>query len=438
MLWCVVVCARVDPGGSPPLRSDLLERACRLLADNTRTARFEGRQFVFSVPSARCYPFQWFWDSCFHAIVWARIDVERAADELRALFAMQAPSGLLPHVVFWDRSRVSRISWHYLESRGRLDWILPGRTPRTTSMIQPPVVAQAVEAVVDAGGDGFLAEALPVLERYYRYLARERDPDADALISIIAQFESGLDFSPAYDAPLGNGRRSAAAVFARARLPQLINKLVDYDLDRVFRLNRRETEDVLVNSIYADGLRTLGRLAARAGAAELCRWADAQARRVVERLLERCYDEVHGLFFNLEGLAERPAGRVKTVISLIPLLLADLPAGVAARLVEHLEHPREFGSRFPVPSVALDEPSFLPDSRLGGHRLIWRGPCSLNTNWLISLGLRRHGYDGLADTLADRSRALVEKGGFNEFFNPITGAPVGAERFGWATLASVL
>ena len=69
-------------------------------------------------------------------------------------------------------------------------------------MIQPPVLAQAVEAV----GDPLAAEALPAVERYYRFLARERDPDGDGLISIIAQFESGLDFSPAYDPRLAAGR----------------------------------------------------------------------------------------------------------------------------------------------------------------------------------------------------------------------------------------
>jgi hypothetical protein len=416
----------------------LLERAGGLLADNTRNGRFEGRQFSFSVPSADRYPFQWFWDSCFHAIVWARIDVERAVEELRALIAMQAENGFLPHVIFWDRALVSRFSWHYLESRGRLDWFVPGRAPRATAMIQPPVIAQAVEAIVEAGGAGFLDEALPALERYYRFLARHRDPDCDGLISIIAQFESGLDFSPAYDPRAGGALPSALAIALRARVPQLLNKLVDYDLERVFRLNHRQFEDVLVNSVYADGLQALARLALRRGADELRRWAETRAHGVLERLLERCYDEQRGLFFNLNGTNERPANEVKTIISLLPLLLPDLPSEVAARLLEHLTNPREFWPPFPVPSVALDEPAFAPDSLVDGRRRIWRGPSSMSTNWLVALGLRRHGQHELADDLADRSRALVERGGFNEFFNPLDGTPVGAHRFGWATLAAVL
>ncbi len=153
-------------------------------------------------------------------------------------------------------------------------------------------------------------------------------------------------------------------------------------------------------------------------------------------MLERCYDERRGLFFNLNGRKERRPD-VKTIHCLLPLLMADLPAQVSARLIEHLTEPKEFWALFPVPSVALDEPVFRRDSRVGGSRRIWRGPCSLNTNWLLTLGLRRHGEDSLADELGARSRELVEQGGFNEFFDPLDGTPVGARNFGWATLAAL-
>jgi hypothetical protein len=198
----------------------------------------------------------------------------------------------------------------------------------------------------------------------------------------------------------------------------------------VFRVNRWHREDVLVNSVYADGLQALARLGVK--------WAGPQAERVRDALLERCWDERRGLFFNLDGSGERRADRVKTVISLMPLLLADLPPEIAARLVEHLADPREFWAPFPVPSVALDEPAFSRDSRVDGSRRIWRGPCSLSTNWLLALGLRRHGHADLADDLAGRSRELVGRGGFNEFFDPLSGEPVGEPHFGWAALAAII
>jgi hypothetical protein len=380
----------------------------------------------------RAYPFQWFWDSCFHAIVWSRFDAGRAADELRGLLAAQEPDGLIPHVVFWRHDLVSRLRWHHLESRttGRVPF---HRKPHTSAQMQPPVLAQAVERVVDAGAEGFLAEALPHLERYHRYLAALRDPDEDGLISIVSQFESGLDFSPVYDDAVGLGRPTPAALFARTRFPQLENKLANYDLATIFRRYRHHQEDVLVNAVYGQGLRALARLAARAGREATARWAARAADRVTAALLERSWDERLGLFVNLAGPDERRS-RVKTIHGLLPLVLPDLPGEVADRLVEHLIDSRTFGAPWPVPSVALDEPTFVRDHRLRGFRFIWRGPLSLNTNWLLVHGLRGHGYDDVADRIAERSRDAAGRGGFNEFYDPLDGRPVGAERFGWATL----
>lgn len=413
----------------------LLERARKLLHANTQTAEHGGRRFRFSVPSVRAYPFQWFWDSCFHAVVWARFDAERAADELRGLLAWQEESGLIPHVVFWDEAKVSPFAWHYLESPGRGRWLPVSGKPRTTAGIQPPMIAQAVERVVLAGADGpYLADVLPSLERYYRFLATVRDPDGDGLISIISQFEGGLDYSPAYDEALGVRRAVPASLIARSRSTQVVNKLLAFDVGRIARRFRHHQEDVLVNAVYGQGLRALARLAERAGRAELAAWASRTADAVTAALLERCYDPGRGLFFNVAGPDER-RGTVKTVHSLMPLVLPDLPPDVAGRLVEHLTDPREFWAPYPVPSVALDEPTFTRDHRLRGVRFIWRGPTSMNTNWFLAGGLRQHGYEEVADSIAARSLELVERGGFNEFYDPIGGDPVGAEAFGWATLA---
>lgn len=416
-----------------PTATSLDERARALLEANTQTAERDGRRFRFTVPSVRDYPFQWFWDSCFHAIVWSRFDADRAADELRGLLAVQHPDGLIPHVVFWKGDLVSRLRWHHLESRtdGRLPF---HRTPHTTAQMQPPVIAQAVERVVDAGaGERFLAEALPHLERYYRYLAALRDPDGDALVSIVSQFESGLDYSPAYDAAIGARTLHPAELLLRTRLPQLLNKLTDYDLPTIFLRFGHHQEDVLVNAVYGQGLRALARLAERGGRAAVARWASRTADGVTAALLERSWDDRVRLFANLAGPAERRTA-VKTIHGLMPLVLPDLPAGIAARLAEHLEDPRTFGAPYPVPSVALDEPTFTSDHRLRGFRFIWRGPLSLNTNWFLVHGLRLHGFDELAGRIAERSRTVVERGSFNEFYDPLSGRPVGADRFGWATL----
>ncbi len=418
------------------MAASLLERARALLEANTREVVVGRRHLHYTIPSPQRYRFQWHWDSCFHAIVWAAIDPPRAAEELRSLVARQSPSGLLPHVIYWQGDLIGRLGAPYLESAG-LDWIVPGRVPRASALMQPPLAAQALEAVVDAGGDCILHELLAPIARHYRHLAAARDLDRDGLISIISQFESGLDFSPLFDPTPGAVEPSPSRLRARARAAQLLNKLVGHRPELALRLNPLQWEDVLVNSVYADGLASLARLAARTGDRRLEAWAEAGAEATLAGLLERCWDERRGLFFSLAGRTERRV-ELKTIVSLTPLLVEALPADVAARLVEHLVDPRAFWSHRPVPSVALDEPSFRRGAEIRGRRCIWRGPCSLNTNWLLCRGLRRHGYTDLADALAARSRDLVEQGGFNEFYDPVGGSPVGAGDFGWATLAAVI
>jgi hypothetical protein len=412
---------------------ELVEKAEELLRENTRTVERDGRSWRYTVPSASSYPHQWLWDSGFHTVIWSLLDPERGCDELRSLFHWQQLDGFIPHVVFWQHVRGNHRLWHYLETRDPWSF-LPWRRPRTTAMTQPPVLAVAVERLVEAGAEAFPAEALPVLDRYYRCLERERDPDRDGLISTIAQFETGLDFSPAYDSAHHAGPHEARKIVVRSRLVELRNKLSDYSLERIFARDDH-AEDVLVNTIWIENLHALARLARRGANDGLAAWAEGKAAQALASLLERAWDANRGLFFNLVGRAEtRPA--VKTIQCLMPLLLGDLPAECAERLLAHLTDPKEFWSPYPVASVALDEPSYSGDSHLHSLRLIWRGPCSMNTNWFLHQGLVRHGEAGYASQLAERSRELVERGGFNEFFDACSGQPVGAERFGWATLAA--
>jgi glycogen debranching enzyme len=223
-------------------------------------------------------------------------------------------------------------------------------------------------------------------------------------------------------------------VFVRLRRPQLRARVCGYDLARVFRGDAHQ-ESVLVNAIYGRALHALARLARSAGDEAVAATAEERAARVVEALVAKSWDPATGLFHDLCGNGEART-QVRTVSALTPLALPGLPDEHVERLVANLTDPRRFWPAYPVPSVALDEPTFSRDSRLWGLRLIWRGPLSLNTNWLLAHGLAERGYDDLARALGDRSRELAERHGFNEFYDPLDGTPVGEPAFGWATLAT--
>jgi hypothetical protein len=409
----------------------LLEAAKSLLQANTEVVEYGGETWRYSVPSRRTYPHQWLWDSAFHATIWSFFDLPRACDELRSILHWQHEDGLIPHIVFWHSESLRKRFWHYLESAD--SWSFRVKRPWTSALTQPPVLATTVERLAEAGAADFLVETLPTLERYYRYLADARDPDGDGLISTICQYETGLDYSPAYDRALGVGPERPKRILRAVGRVKLANKLDGYDLERIFA-RESHVEDVLVNTIWIDNLKALARLARQARKTELAGWADAKAAQALQSLLERSWDARRGLFFNLDGSEEIRPG-VKTIQCLMPLLLDDLPTEMVERLLGHLTDANEFWAPFPVPSVSLDESSYNESSYLRGRRLIWRGPLSMNTNWFLWQGLLRHNEPLLAAHLAERSLDAVERGGFNEFFAASSGEPVGSDRFGWATLA---
>src|SRR5215216_3513967 len=72
---------------NPDTARRIRAEAARVLAQNRRTGHADwcGRDYACVVPSPSSYPFQWFWDSCFHAIALTRVNLEWAREELTTL-----------------------------------------------------------------------------------------------------------------------------------------------------------------------------------------------------------------------------------------------------------------------------------------------------------------------------------------------------------------
>ncbi|CUV01281.1 hypothetical protein MGWOODY_Clf1446 [hydrothermal vent metagenome] len=185
---------------------------------------------------------------------------------------------------------------------------------------------------------------------------------------------------------------------------------------------------MLVNSIYALGMRSLARLLGDSPEAEEF---NREADRTRDALIEKCWDEEAGAFFDLSGLAEKPV-KVVTISSLMPLILDDLPKPIVERLVaDWVSSPEHFWTEYPLPSVPASDPKYMPGNPGG---FIWRGPSWINTNWFLSHALRGHGYSELADVIAIKSLECIEKSGFREYYHPHTAEGLGARDFGWSTL----
>ena len=380
------------------------DRCGRTLRQNWREGvRASDRvPFAYTCPSPDHYPWQWYWDSCFTAIAWRHFDAGRSRRELQSLLAAQRPDGFIGHTIFWNQR---------LEGTRRFTYNVTSPNAPMTASIQPPALAWAWQIAVGDPAD------VPAIARQHEWLAEHRDLDGDGLIWIVQPDESGLDASNQFDAVWGN----RAHGLPRFALLVRRNRALGYDLRQIAAAGGPVCCEVMTNVIY-----NLSRLA-------------LGLPSLTPTIIARMYDEPSGLF----GLLARPLPArtpALTWTTLAPLALPDLPEAIGRRLVEEFLLDRErFWLPIAPPSVSASEPSFsLKDARrLGGQRY-WRGPTWVNAAWMVWLGLVRLGYREPADVLVGQLVATIAREGLHEYYNPYTGAGMGATEFGWSSLAMEL
>lgn len=382
-------------------RETVLAETERVLRQNWVAGQKGDVPFGYTEPSPGRYPWQWYWDSCFAAIVWRRFEPARARAELESLLAAQRPNGFIGHTIFW-RSHVSlvRLLFYNVASRGT----------DQTETIQPPLLAWAWRVAV---GD---PNQEPRIGAQVDWLAANRDLEGDGLLWIVQPDESGLDASPKFE-PVW-GRRSVG----RLGFPLLVhrNRRLGWDARRIRDAGGPVLCEVVVNTLWSLSLQAMGRPSA------------------TPALVKRLWDEHRGLFLD----EAQPGGarpEVVTWASLAPLALPDLPEQIGRRLVEeHLLSEREFLTPVAPPSVAVGERGYEPGGSHGPIRRYWRGPTWINSAWMVWLGLRRLGYEAEARHLADGVVGAAAREGLREYYDPRDGKGLGAKDFAWSSLIAEL
>lgn len=384
-----------------PVGPAALELARRVLGWNWLEGERDGFRYRYTRPSPGRYPWQWYWDSCFAAIVWRRFEPWRARAELESLLAVQREDGFVGHTIFWDRPvSLLRLGFYNVTSRRALQ----------TETIQPPLLAWAWRIAV---GD---PSEEPRIGAQADWLAANRDLEGDGLLWIVQPDESGLDASPKFE-PVW-GRRAVG----RAGFPLLVrrNRQLGFDARRTLAAGEPVLCETLVNTMWSLSLQALGRPSA------------------TPALVARLWDEDRGLFVDEAqpgGLRPAPV----TWASLAPLALPDLPETIGRRLVEeHVLDQAEFLTPVAPPSVAASEPSYEPDGGRGPIRRYWRGPTWVNSAWMVWLGMRRLGYTEEAQKLADGVLGAAAREGLREYYDPRTGKGLGAKDFAWSALVAEL
>lgn len=404
------------------------------------------------------YPHQWSWDAAFVAIGLARVDVPRAVTELRSLLAAQWSTGMIPHIVF------SPGAADYFPGPDRWGTDAVAARPaghRTSGICQPAVHAIALRHVLDRGAENggaddaaaraFAAESLDGWLAWHRWLASARDPDGVGLVEIHHSWESGFDDSPRWDRPYSRVtpgpvppfvRRDVRHVGSAAERPSdaeytrylwLVEQMraAGYDDDRV-----RETVDFRVRDVFSSAVLAAAAEVLAGICDEFGRPGDAAEQRATAARFRAgvaaTVDPATGLARDRDVRAGEWIGPM-TVAGFAPLVAGGPPDLLDAQRAL-LTGPHWMGHpalRHALPaSTSPDSPDFRP-------RTYWRGPVWPFLTLLLGWAVRRDGAEDLHAALRTASLAQLADLTFAEYYDPLTGEPLGSRAQSWTAAAAL-
>ncbi|MCA9324184.1 glycoside hydrolase [Candidatus Saccharibacteria bacterium] len=407
----------------------------------------------YTVPAEGLYPHQWLWDSCFISIGLAEYDIERAKTELRSLLRGQWSNGMLPNMIFanGDAHKRDRNIWQSWRNPHSPDDLT------TSGITQPPMLAEAVvrigKKLDKVERRSWYQDMYPALVAYHTWLYTERDPHDEGLVLLIHPWESGLDNSPPWIDQLHVHSKptwvrgieklkldKTAVLFRRdtQHVPpgqrvsnidallyfNIIRRLKrkNWDIERILARSHFTFQDLTFNCIFIRANQHLKSIAKTIGH-HLPEDLEENMKRsedALDNLWDGFYKQYYSRTFITRKLVKEPS-----LAALMPLYSGAIDQERAEELVKLLKSPSKFGAKYPVPSVPMDSSWY----KEFGY---WQGPTWINTNWLITDGLRRYGFDKEAEKIENSSIELVTKNGPHEYFSAKNGKPAGARNFSWS------
>jgi hypothetical protein len=413
------------------MTTELADAAVAILRENDRGS--------YTVPTKGLYPFQWNWDSCLTALGQRHVDESRAWTEIETLFAHQWPCGMVPHIVFHQPDD------GYFPGP---DVWATGRPVPTSGITQPAVAGFALRRLFDRATDRAAAEAraralLPRVAAWHRWFYATRDPGAEGLVAILHPWESGRDNAVDWDAPFDRVPTDGIAPYTRRdtqhadpahrptkaqydRYLWLVEHFrgLGWDTARLHDASPFRVVDPGFNAILLRSCADLADLAQALGVEGIA----AENRGFVARglaALESLWSEGNGQYL----CRDRVTGALIDSPSVGGLLaaFAAIPEARAARIAATIDG---HATRYRVASHPPGAEGFQA-------KRYWRGPVWLVVNYMIADGLARAGQGDAAARITASSLDLIRESGFAEYYDPLTGAPLGGTSFTW-TAAMVL
>ena len=250
---------------------------------------------------------------------------------------------------------------------------------------QPQVLAWAVWSIYQKTGDkAFLEESVNALERYLTWDMENRDNNKNGLLEWFTEpdytsckcGESGWDNSPRFE--------------------------FDEEMDAVdFSAFMCHDAEYLAK-IYT----VLG------NEAQANKWNDVSAK-MKAKINELLWDEETGAYY--DRLMSGELTKVLTPASFFPMLTRVPTREQAEKMVKTLTNPDLLWTEMPLPTVSKTHYMYSTD--------MWRGGVWLNLNYFVYVGLKRYGFDDVANELREKILEAILKwykktGTISEFYDP--------------------
>jgi len=408
----------------------------------------------YTIPSSTLYPFQWNWDAGFHALGWMYINPERALQEIKSMFKGQWENGMLPHIVFHQENE------NYFP--GPAEWkthTSPYHVKNipTSGISQLPVFGFFLERLdqiaTQIGYDikDFIVEIAPKIIQFHNYLYTNRDPLKEGLPFVLHNWES-TDNAPIWDdiwdrmqvekaRDVSLLRKDLKNVDASMRPTNehykryiyLIDLLVDQKYDATTLLGNYPflvQENLFLSLLIRsnEGLIKLGNKYS-IDVEQVNKWQAISKKSFANKF----WDDDNGIYYPFD-LNSNALIKKDIIGGLIPLFAGIPTKEQAQKMVDKIERAFVLNEDwFLCPSYSANSADFDP-------KKYWRGPIWPNVNWLLYQGLKRYGFDDLANKIKSQTIQLIEEVGFFEYFDPrplrdskLEDKGLGGHNFSWTS-----
>ena len=355
----------------------------------------------YTVPNADVYPFQWLWDSCFHAIAWAQFgEPGRALSELQHLFRTQNAAGFVPHIDY------EYAPLHHADFWGRADH---------STITQPPMFGHAIAELHRRGVD--VTSLLEPATRGLRFLFDVRSR-VDGLVALCHPWESGADDCPRWD-HWCDGDWSIDRW--RQRKSELVASVITDGFGSPIANSDFRVASCGFNALVAFNALEL---AAVSGDQDLI-----ESARTLISTLDSRWDNALCSWIDV-GDASADSGRVRSLDALLPALVIDDPDRLDAVFAQLLD-PSAFGGDCGPSGVHRGEPSFVAQT-------YWRGPAWPQLSYLLWIAARRHGRSADAAALGAALVAGAQRSNWAEYWDASDGTGLGAAPQSWTAIAAMV